>query len=157
VSAEKEAKTAMHHLCRTIAISVTTLLTVLVYSPALQGEEEVIDLDFKDHAFSADIEGAPLRAVIEEIKKEVQGVWFKIWLKRSNASLDEKVSVEFENLPIRKGMGRIFSDMSNSLVFDTHNNLLGVFILGKPTKVRHRIGKKRVVPRRRSGRYVRRE
>jgi hypothetical protein len=114
-------------------------------------------LDFKDHLVSADIEGAQLRAVIEEIKKEMQGVWFKIWLIRSKTSLDEKVLVEFENLPIRKGMRRIFSDMNHGLVFDKHNNLLGITLLGKPTKLRRRIGKKRVVPRRRSGRYVRRK
>jgi hypothetical protein len=155
--AEKEAKTAMRHLCRAIAISVTTLLILLVYSPVLSGEEEAVDLDFKDHTVSADIEGASLRAVIEEIKKKLQGVWFKVWLTRSKTSLDEKVLVEFENLPIRKGMERIFLDINHSLVFDKHNNLLKIFLLGKPTKLRRRIGRKRVAPRRRSGRYVRRK
>lgn len=155
---EKEAKTAMQPLCRTIAISVTTLLIALVYSPVLLGEEEAIDLDFKDHTVTADIEGAPLRAVIEEIKKKVQGIWFKVWLKRGTASLDEKVSVEFEHLPIRKGMERIFSDMNHSLVFDRNGRLLGIFLLGKPEKTRFRARIRIGTAKSRSpARYIRRK
>jgi hypothetical protein len=155
---EKEAKTAMQPLCRTIAISVTTLLIVLVYSPVLPGDEEAIDLDFKHHTVSADIEGAPLRAVIEEIKKKVQGIWFKEWLKRGTASLSEKISVEFEDLPIRMGMERIFSTMNHSLVFDGHNRLLGIFLLGKPEKPRIRTRIRRGTAKRRSpARYIRRK
>jgi hypothetical protein len=94
----------MHHSFRTIALSVTSFLIALVFPSLLMAEEAIIDLDFNKHTVTADIKKAPLRAVIEEIKKEVQGIWFKIWLGGSVPSLDERISVEFKDLSIRDGM-----------------------------------------------------
>ena len=149
----------MHHSYTTIALSVASFLIVLVFPSLLMAEGGKIELDFNKHTVTADIKEAPLRAVIEEIKKEVQGIWFKIWLGGSAPSLDERISVEFKDLSIRNGMERVFSAMNYSLVFDKHNKLIGVFILGKPAKTR---GGRAAIPRRRaprrgSARYVRRK
>jgi hypothetical protein len=159
LSPENEVKTAIHHSYMTIALSVASFLIAVVFPNLLKAEEGIIEMDFKEHTVTADIEEAPLRTVIEEIKKEVQGVWFKIWLGGSVASLDERISVEFKDLSIRNGMERVFSAMNYSLVFDKHYKLIGVFILGKPAKAR---GARTAIPRRRaptrrSGRYVRRK
>jgi len=144
-----------------LTLYVTFFLTFLL-SPTLLAEERVIELKFEDHSFSAHIRGAPLRAVIRNIKGELQGVWFKIWLKKSKNSLDEKISVEFKDLPIRKGMKRIFSQTNHSLVFSRNRELLGVFLLGKHLRAR---GPYRAIsaaprvriPRRRPVRHVRRK
>jgi hypothetical protein len=154
---ESEGKTPMRYSFSAIALSVASPLIVLVSPGPLMAEEGIIELDFDRHTVTADIEEAPLRAVIEEIKKEVKGIWFKIWLGRSKTSLDEMISVEFKDLPIRNGMERVFSAMNYSLVFDKHYKLIGVFLLGETARAR---GGRTAIPRRRaptrkSARYVR--
>jgi hypothetical protein len=135
---------------------VASLLGFL--SPALIiAQEGHIDLDFGNQAFSATIKEAPLRAVIGEIKKEKEGIWFRIWLKESNVSLDERVSVHFKGLPILDGLKRILSRMNYSLVFDNNGTLLGVFLLGKPARARGRARRRAVAPRTRTPRRVPRQ
>jgi hypothetical protein len=147
----------MQHSCRTIPILIASFLIVVVPG-FLLAAEGIIDLDFNKHAVTADIEEAPLRAVIEEIKRQVHGIWFKIWLGGSKTSLNERISVKFKDLSIRDGMERVFSAMNYSLVFDTHHNLIGIFILGKPARARGRRTEipRRKVLRKKSVRYVRR-
>lgn len=152
----------MHKLRKAIVIFFGASLVFSLLSADILAEEGKIELDIGDHTLSAAIKEAPLRGVIAKIKEEMQGVRFKLWLKRSKTSLDEKISVQFENLPIQKGMVRIFSTMNYSLIFDKYSKLLGVFLLGKPAKARGRAKRRSVAPRRKitrrgPGRYVRRK
>jgi len=132
-----------------LILLVTSLIFFLLSAPILAGERK-IDLDFGDCSLSADIKEAPLRAVIEEIKRQEKGIWFKIWLKRSKTSLDEKVSVQLKDLPIRVGMERIFSAMNCGLIFDQDGRLLGVFLIGRPARAMARVRRRRAprAPRR---------
>jgi hypothetical protein len=125
----------------------------LLLSAPILAEEKKIKLDFGDGTFSADIREAPLRAVIEEIEDEVEGIWFRIWLKGSKTTLHEKVSVQFKDLPIQDGMERIFSMVNCSLIFDKHSKLLGVFLLGRPARARGRVRRGRT-PRRAPRQYI---
>jgi hypothetical protein len=140
----------MGKLSKTILTSLVSSLAFLLFTASILAEERIIDLDFGASTLSADIKEAPLRAVIEEIKRQEEGIWFKIWLKGTKTSLDDKVSVRFTHLSIRDGMDRIFSSMNYSLIFDQHGKLLGVFLLGKPARARGRVTRVRTprAPRR---------
>jgi hypothetical protein len=136
-----------------IAVSLLVFL-----SPALSiAEEGYIDLDFGNRTFSANIKEAPLRAVIGEIEKEKEGIWFRIWLKESKVSLDERVSVHFKGLPVLDGLKRIFTTMNHSLILDKNGRLLGVFLLGKPARVRGRATRRAIAPRKRTPRRLPRQ
>ena len=45
--------------------------------------------------------------------------------------LSEDISVQFEEEPVDKGLGRILRPVNHSLVFDKHDNVIGVFLFGK--------------------------
>ena len=92
---------------------------------------ENISLNFQESTFTAILEEAPLKNVIEKVRKETG-----IWIRAPESLLDEKVSVQFENLSIQRGLKRILRTMNYSFLFDQDNNLIGAFIFAKA----HRIG-----------------
>jgi hypothetical protein len=147
----------MRKVSKAIVTFIAASLLFFLSSALIIAEEGYIDLDFGNGTLSANIREAPLRAVIGEIRKEKEGIWFKIWLKGSKVSLDEKVSVQFKNLPIRDGVKRILSTMNYSLIFDNHGKLLGVFLLGRPARSRDRARGRAVAPKRRTPRGVPRQ
>lgn len=100
---------------------------------------------------SADIEEAPVKAVIEKIKEE-RG----IWVKGSHHLTDQRFSVDFEDLPVQDGLERILSRMNHSLLFDQYGKLLGVIILGTSDRKWSRGRRRSVAPRRVPRRYRRR-
>ena len=101
-----------------------------------------IDLQFNDQTFSARIREAPLRDIIARFKRE-KGIWFK----GSEFLLDEKVTAQFSDLSVDEGLGRIFSSMNYSLVFDQHDHVIGVILLRKYPKSRS--VRRRSIPHRR--------
>jgi len=140
----------MHKASKPISTFIVASLLVFLSSDLIMATEGYIDLAFGNRTLSANIREAPLRAVIGEIKKE--GIRFRIWLKRGKVSLDEKVSMQFKDLPIRDGLKRILSTMNHSLIFDNHGKLLGVFLPGKPARARGRPRRRGIAPRRRTPR-----
>lgn len=136
----------MHKVSKTILTFIAAPLLVFLSSDLIIAEEGTINLDFGNRTLSANIRKAPLSAILREMKKE--GIRFRIWLKGSKVSLDEKVSVQFKDLPIRDGLKRILSTMNHSLIFDNHGKLLGVFLLGKPARARGRPRRRAIAPRR---------
>ena len=142
----------MHKVSKAILTFIVASLLVFLSSTIMLADEGYVDLDFGNRSLSANIREAPLRAVIGEIKKEKEGIWFRIWLKGGKVSLDEKVSVQFKDLPIRNALKRILSKMNHSLIFDNHGKLLGVFLLGKPARARDRSRRRGVAPKRRTPR-----
>jgi len=85
---------------------------VLRFSLGSWQGEGVIDFDFKIHIVSADVEGGPLRAIIEEIKEKVWRVWFNICFTVSKLPLDLRISAECELRSIPYGKKHIFSELN---------------------------------------------
>jgi hypothetical protein len=115
-------------LIAVLTCMVSLCLLLFSHAPTL-AQEGKISLDFGDKTCSADVDQAPLRQVLEQIKEE-RGVWYKAW-STSHPALDEKISVRFEGLPIKEGFERLLSDVNHTLVFEG-SSLVGVMIFGKP-------------------------
>lgn len=144
------SKLTLSNSMRKVAKGIAILLGVCIlffHRPVPVSGAGGIDLDFTNQRLSANITGAKLRAVIERIRKE-KGVWFKLWFGGRESLLDEKVSVQFKGLPVQDGLERIFSGMNHSIIFDEHGKLVGVFLLGKPSRKRIRGRRWTVAPRR---------
>jgi hypothetical protein len=97
-------------------------LLLAVPDPAA-GED--LFIDFEGETLSARVEESTLKTVAEKIENET-GIWFKA----REALLQEKVSAAFDELPLEDGLERILSRMSYSLVYDDHNDIVGVFLFG---------------------------
>ena len=137
----------MHSLIKTIFILFAASLFCFSISTVLRAQEGKIYLTFKDQTLSADLEEAPLKVIINRFKEE-KGIWFK----GKESLLDEKVSLQFKDLPIEKGLQRILSDMNYSLLFDKDANVVGVILIGKSGTTSGRKGRQSVAPRRRTPR-----
>ncbi len=85
-----------------------------------------IGLVVRDQTLSADLEGVPLRAVLQKLKNE-EGIWYQ----GSGSLLDEPVSVRFKNLPFNEGFRRILSSVNHALVFDGYNKVVGLYLFDK--------------------------
>ena len=134
------------------------VITVLIASfLVLSGPQRIlaqakrIEVNFSHRTLSARIREAPLREVIEAIEKK--GIWFKLWFKGKESVLNEKVSVRFKSLPLKKGMERILSTLNHCLVFDHNGVLSGVILLGKPESRTTRSTRRIRTPRRTPRRY----
>ena len=92
---------------------------------------ESISLDFQGATFTASLDEAPLRNVFEKVQQET-GIWFNA----PESLLDERVSVQFENLSVQEGLKRILHTMNHSFLFDQDNNLIGAFVFGKANGIR---------------------
>jgi hypothetical protein len=136
----------MHSVLRAIFISFAAYVFCSSMSPLGWAQEERIDLKFQEQTFSADLEEAPLGAIIKRFKEE-KGIWFK----GKESLLDEKVSVQFKDLPIREGLERILSAMNYSLIFDGEARLVGVVLVGKSGAISGQSERtRRVTPRTRA-------
>jgi type II secretory pathway component GspD/PulD (secretin) len=93
--------------------------------------EEGSTLIFQGATFSATLEEASLESVFDQILKET-GIWFRV----PESDLDEKVSVQFKNLPVQEGLRRILRTMNYSLLFDQNNKLIGAFVFGRAGAVK---------------------
>jgi hypothetical protein len=89
-------------------------------------DEEKIDLKIKGQIMSAELQGVPLRLILEKLKRE-KGIWYK----GGEPGLGEKVSIRFKDLPLEEGLRRILSRVSHVLFFDRENELVGLVILGE--------------------------
>jgi len=95
------------------------------FSPAWSGEKDMA-LDFQGQTFSAFLQAAPLRFILEKLEKE-KGIWFK----GASSLLGEEITVQFTSLSLEDGMKRILSSMNYSLVFGRNGELHGVVIIGR--------------------------
>ena len=90
-----------------------------------------ISLYFEKSTTTAFLEEEPLKNVFDKFQKETG-----IWIRAPKSLLDERISVQFENLSIQQGLKRILRGMNYSFLIDQDNNLLGAFVFTKA----HRIG-----------------
>lgn len=110
------------------------LITIWVISCCLfstSAGAESISLDFQGTTFTVSLKEAPLKNVFEKIQKET-GIWFNA----PESLLDERVSVQFENLSVQEGLKRILHTMNHSFLFDQDNKLIGAFVFGKANGIR---------------------
>jgi len=115
---------------KTIVFSFfTAALSIAV--PVASAHSAAIHLDVDDDTVSVEIQDVSLRRVIKEIEQET-GIWFRLMAGENAPVLSEDISVRFEGEPLEDGLGRILRPVNHSLVFDKQNNVIGVFLFGKP-------------------------
>ncbi len=112
---------------RIVTLSWIFMFFCLASLSSASSDEERIDLNIKGRIMSAELEGVPLRLILEKLKRE-KGIWYR----GSEPELGEKrVSIRFKDLPLEEGLRRILSGMDHVLLFDQEKGLVGLVILGK--------------------------
>ena len=94
-------------------------------------QDEAIEMEFNQDTISATLRDAPLEKVLEKLSKE-KGLRFEC----GQAALDSRISVQFKNLSLEKGIKRILANVVDySLYFDKKGNLTGGVIVSKGSGV----------------------
>lgn len=88
-----------------------TYRALLAETPAA---EEGFSVEFQNGQLSVGLKNAPLEKVLKEIMSQSGA---RIWL---NDSIDDKVTVEFQNVPIGEGVRRILKDKNYAFVYSPH-------------------------------------
>jgi len=118
----------------TVLSALIALLVIFFYPIVFVASEEWNTLIFQGETLTAILEEESLENIFEKFQKET-GIWFRV----PESELDERVSVQFENLSIKEGLKRILRTMNYSLLFDQDNNLIGAFVFGKADTIRKAI------------------
>ena len=113
-------------------ILILTICTFCLcsFSPTL-AREGFVDLKLDGDTLSADLKGAVLRDILEDLNKE-RGIWWK----GDQSVLEENVTVQFTDLSLEDGMRRILGFLDHCLFFDNERELIGVFLAGKDGTIR---------------------
>jgi len=113
-------------------IIILTICTFFLccFSPAFAREGN-IDLKLDGDTLSADLKGAILGDILEDLNEE-RGIWWK----GDQSVLEEKVTVQFTDLSLENGMERILGFLDHCLFFDNEGVLIGVFLAGNDGTVR---------------------
>ena len=109
-----------------VILALTAILVLSNYLIVVAGSEKNNTLVFHGVTVTASLKDAPLKTVFEKVEKET-GIWFRI----AESELDERISIQFENISIIEGLKRILHTMNYSFLFDQDNNLIGAFVFGK--------------------------
>lgn len=104
---------------------IFTFFCLGFFSFAIPGTGE-LDLKFTGQIMSAEVQGVPLRVILEKIERE-KGIWFK----GDESVLERSVSIRFTDLPLDIGLRRILSGVNHVLFFDQDRGLVGLFVLGE--------------------------
>jgi hypothetical protein len=115
----------VQYLSKRLLLSVIGALALAMLGGTAIGQSQRIDLQFEGGRISADIQEAPLSDIFDRIRNE-KGVW----VKGVDASAQQQVSVQFQDLPLEEGIGRILTGINYSLAFDENNRLIGITLLG---------------------------
>jgi len=114
-----------------VFLSLTTILVLSKYLIVVAASEEINALVFQGATVTANLKEVPLKTVFEKVQKET-GIWFKV----AESEVDERVSIQFENLSVKEGLKRILRTMNYSFLFDQDNHLIGAFVFGKTNRKR---------------------
>lgn len=95
-------------------------------------QESVVEMSFRNQHLSARLHDAPLSEVIDRIEKA------GIWVKGKNHVGGQKVSLNFQNVPVRLAFRRILAGLNFCLVYNAKDRLEGLVLVG--------VGKARVRP-----------
>jgi len=110
--------------------AVIAILLILHSAIMAAAGEEKNMLVFQGESFSANLVQEPLKNVFERLRKQT-----KIRLSVPDTELEEKVTVQFENLTLQEGLRRILRTMNYCLLFDPKNKLTAAFVFGKAAGV----------------------
>ena len=113
-----------------VFLALTTILVLSNYLIVVAASEESNTLVLQEETVTASFKETPLKTVFEKIQKET-GIWFRV----ADSELDERVSIQFENLSVKEGLKRILRTMNYSFLFDQDNNLIGGFVFGKTNRL----------------------
>jgi hypothetical protein len=109
-----------------VAVTSVALSLWFVFHPGLAGAQKAA-VELKGKTMSANLSNVSLEAVLEGIRKD-HGIWYKTDVPLSG----EKISLQFDGLPVEKGFKRILSGMNHVLVYDAKKGgVAGVVIFGK--------------------------
>jgi hypothetical protein len=109
-----------------VAVISVALTVWLMFHPGLAGAQKA-DVELKGKTMSANFSNVSLEAVLEGIRKD-HGIWYKTDVPLSG----EKISLQFDSLPVEKGFKRILAGMNHVLVYDAKKgDVVGVVIFGK--------------------------
>jgi hypothetical protein len=124
---------------RLIKSIVSSLFSAVlcIATTVLPARSAAVHLDVDGDIVSADIQDVSLKRVIKQIEEET-GIWFRLMISENAPVLSEDISIRFEEEPLEEGLDRILRPVNHSLVFDTQNNVIGVFLFGKPGRRGHR-------------------
>ena len=115
---------------------IGALLFLLLLHLKVFGDIGQLELEFSGETCSLDATEVPLNTVLAKIKDEMG-----IWLKVSQSSAEETISLSFRDLPIQEGFERILRNFNYSLHFNHDGKLLGATILGVKERSTYRVNK----------------
>ena len=102
-------------------------LVLSVFIPASAAGWD-IDLTIEGEVLSARLMEVYLKAILEKLERE-RGIWFK----GNSSLLDERITVQFTDLPLEEGLNRILAPLNYSLVFDRNGRVVGVIAVARGT------------------------
>jgi len=115
----------------TVFTALITILVIFYYFIVVAASEESNTLVIQGATVTAILKEEPLKNVFEKVQKET-GIWFRV----ADSELDERVSIQFENLSVKEGLKRLLRTMNYSFLFDQDNHLIGAFVFGKSNRQR---------------------
>ena len=119
-------------MSKLILVLFLSLIVLLFLRGVVSAQEKRLYLAFDQGRLTANIKNTPLKAVLDRIKEQ-RSIYFDKGFMRDPSLLDNDVSVQFTNLPIRNGLERILSGINHSLIFKG-DRVEGVMLLGEPGK-----------------------
>jgi hypothetical protein len=118
--------TPMKRVPGLVAFTLVTLSLWFVLHTGFAGAQKVA-MRFEEGTMSASLSNVSLETVLENIRED-HGIWYKTDVPLSG----EKISLQFQGLPVEKGFKRILAGMNHVLVFDAQKGeVVGVVIFGK--------------------------
>jgi len=111
---------------KTLIIILTLCTFCLCSLSTVLAREGAIDLKLEGDTLSADLKGAVLADILEDLNKK-RGIWWK----GDQSILEDTVTVQFTDLSFEDGMKRILGLLDHCLYFDNDGRLVGVFLTGK--------------------------
>ena len=109
-----------------LILSTVSSLYGETFARTVQGTSHQGRFLIKNGTISANLKEIPLGEILDQIKEHGN-----IWFKGDEALLEEKVSVQFKDLPLEEGVKRILASINHVLVFDAKGGLEGLILFGK--------------------------
>ena len=108
-----------------MALVLAHVITGPGHNGSAYANQKELEIQFTEKTLSVHITSMSLKDVCDRIKQKKA-----IWFSGSEELLKEKVTVQFENLAIDKGLKRILSRMNYTFIYNRHNVLITVIIIG---------------------------
>lgn len=110
----------------TLILSVIGLLSIEKVVHSDQGASHQGELLIESGTISADLKEVPIRKILEQIREQAN-----VWYESDESLLREKISIQFKDLPLEKGMRRILASFDHALEFNARGELVGLTLLGE--------------------------